>query len=127
MIEKLNQLIQTRNEMSKKLMDTCAVLTAIETLFHESVIVFDRDAPDCAQHLQTLILIALEKAREADSLSDDLDPILGGLRYDAKEEWLSADEADFLANYRQCSKTDKKTVMQLALRARNDSSGQHAE
>lgn len=83
MENELNQLEQVRNAMSMRLMDTRAILTGIEALFANSVITFAGEDGHPGHAIHTLVILALEKACEADALADDLDGCLVALRHAA--------------------------------------------
>lgn len=76
----IEQAQQVRNTMSMRLMDTRAILTAIEALLANSVIGFDGDEGCPGNAIHPLIILALEKAREADFLADDLEGCLLDIR-----------------------------------------------
>ncbi len=80
MKNKLNQLEQVREAITMRLMDTRAILTATEALFANSVITFDGDNGHPGHAIHPLLILALEKAREADALADDLEECLLAIR-----------------------------------------------
>lgn len=111
-----------RDEMDLKITDARAMLAAIEALFaHSAVEQAGRyGVSNCDIH--NLVLIALDKAREAESLISDLEFAIRQPSAQHKTEGetaLSADEATFLASYRNCSENGQKAIRQLALAARD--------
>lgn len=83
MRSKIKELQDARNAMSMRLMDTCAILAAIDAMLANSITSIQGEDGRRDNTIHTLACLALEKAREADSLSDDLEPMLNGLRLDA--------------------------------------------
>lgn len=73
-----NNSEQVRTELSLKLMDVRNVLTAIEIMFSHSAISLDCNGRVSGpfHSVHGLVCLALDKAREADSLSDDLEMLL---------------------------------------------------
>jgi hypothetical protein len=74
-----------RNEMDLKITDTRAMLTAIEALFAHSAVEQAGGGGVRNHDIHYLVLIALDKAREAESLSDDLESALLKARNAARE------------------------------------------
>lgn len=122
------------NELSSYVGDTRAMLKAIEAMLFESTghdierTLHNAGAAEFANDLHCLTTIALDRARKAVDLADEFEPMLIALRWPAPhqntesaegEMVLSADEAAFLASYRNCSKKGQKAIRQLALTARN--------
>lgn len=66
---------EIRNEMDLKITDARAVLTAIEALYANSAVGQGGVGND---DIHYLVLIALEKAREAETLSSDLEFAIRG-------------------------------------------------
>lgn len=64
---------EIRDEMDLKLTDARAMLTAIEALFSNSAVEQAGRYGVCNSDIHNLVLIALDKAREAESLSSDLE------------------------------------------------------
>lgn len=122
------------NELSSNVNDTRAMLKAIETMLFEASghdiesALISAGEGETANDVHCLVTIALERARQAVDLADQFEPMLSALQRPAPhqntesaegETVLSADEAAFLAGYRNCSKKGQKAIRQLALIARN--------
>lgn len=70
---------QIRDEMDLKLTDACVVLAAIEALFANNAI-DEAGIQGRNINVHNLVIIALEKAREAEILSSDLEFAIRGWR-----------------------------------------------
>ena len=60
MSETIQAAAKMQSEMSLKLMDARAVLSAIEALFAHAAIGFGKGANDCQSHVHNLVCIALD-------------------------------------------------------------------
>jgi hypothetical protein len=137
----VQDLSQIYNELSEKVCDTRAMLSAIQSKLFESTD-SDSRAEEAANDIHSLVPIALERARQAVDLSAQIEGLLIALRRPApsphddcaassKADFiqmeLSPRAAEFIANYDKCTEERKAFIERQLFRARNGLPIEHWE